>query len=151
MLKYLLVGLLLVGCSDPMSPKDGKLHQSWCLQNVPPQDIAIIQDAMSEWNSRTGKTTWHFNGNDCDGTIKRVQIIEPHSSWIGDTFARQVIEYEAHLEGIRLNHVILHELGHVAYLEHSDNPADIMYPTIPNEARDSLSEGDLNAFHSYWW
>ena len=46
------------------------------------------------------------------------------------------------LNDAELYEISLHEVGHALGLGHSDNPADIMYPTTHGQT--FLSENDLN-------
>jgi hypothetical protein len=142
--------LLVAGCSDPMPPSVTDLNIGYCTVNVPEEQLSYIQAAMDEWNEKTQYTHWTLN-QDCNSTIEVVAEIEDRSEMVGKTFRsdNMRIQVESVVTGEWLQAVMLHELGHVAHLEHSDNPADIMFHSASGEKH--LSGNDLKEFHSVNW
>jgi hypothetical protein len=141
--------LLIAGCSDPMPPSVSDLNLGYCTVNVPEEQLVFIQAAMDEWNEKT-HTHWTLN-QDCNTTIEVVTEIEDRSEMVGKTFRSDGmrIEVESVVTGEWLRAVMLHELGHVAHLDHSDYSEDIMYHSTSGEKH--LSENDLKEFNRINW
>ncbi len=137
--------LLLTGCIDIAKPSHDELHRVWCLKDVSAENADIIQDAMTEWNERSDMTTWSIGTSGCDGFIVGMHEVPGKTEWAAETHYRDSIYFETDFTGAPLYHIMLHELGHVASLNHSDNPDDIMYYAVTDVAH--LSDGDIAQFH----
>lgn len=133
----------LAGCSSPAPPDQEPLRATWCLGMDEPR-AAVFEGAMREWNERTGRTSWRRDEASCSLRAWPVPAGDPllhgHSAYTRP----EGIVFEEGFHGAQLQNVALHELGHVAWLVHSDDERDIMWPNVTAVVH--LSEGDLAEF-----
>lgn len=147
--KILFILMLVMGCSSPQPFMPSDLHRQYCLVNVDSDKVEYIQAAIDEWNSSTF-TTWQLG--ECQSTITQVDTIAGEPGWLAVTYAWEGdrIEFETAASGDMLRLAMLHELGHVAHLDHSDNPAAVMYAEA-NDPGKHLTESDLAEFNRINW
>lgn len=148
-MKYIIPLLLLISCSSPVPPDETFLHQVWCL-DVADNNIPAVQAAMDEWNDRTMRTTWTI-GENCTAHIVQTDKLETDlQDKVAVTAAsREEIQFLSGFDS-NVNHIMLHELGHVAGLNHSNNENDIMFHSSFTPV-EHLSVGDLKAFNDLYW
>ncbi len=134
-----------------MPPNPADLHLTFCTINVPENQVQFITAAMDEWNEKTAVTTWKIVGKDCDSTISMVETVKGPESRVAITLwsDNNNIEFEKQVQNEWLTSVMLHELGHVAHLNHSDNPDDLMFDSTP--AGKHITENDLEQFRKINW
>jgi hypothetical protein len=140
--------LALAGCSAPAPPDRATLSATWCL-DMDDERAVVFVSAMDEWNARTGVTEWRRDEEAC---TMRAYPVPAGDSALHNATGHQAMEGIAFNEALPvsdLRHVALHELGHVAWLGHSSDERDVMYPVWTPVS--DLSEGDLEAFRRINW
>ena len=123
-MRPLAIGLLALACSVQTPPEP-----TWCVDGATPEELALAQDAIAEWNTRAGAEL--SIAADCSRRIVVVEhfgAAERLGEWDGQTawVARpQTGMPEA--DAVVFRWVVLHELGHAMGLGHSDHEEDAMF------------------------
>ena len=144
LLLALLALLALAGCSAPSPPDQEPLRATWCLE-MDEGRAAVFEGAMREWDERTGKTEWRRDEAACSLRAWPVPAGDPllhgHSAY---TRTGEGIVFDEGFDEAALQNVALHELGHVAWLVHSEDERDIMWPHVTSVVH--LSDVDVAEF-----
>lgn len=122
----------------------------------------LARDAMGEWEARTGLSLWSFNSGSSNiirwsTNFAAETRMDPSSVLAvairytnGPYFARtEIVINGAHPINSDVNHLLTtltHELGHTMGLDHSENSAAVMAPTLQDPYR-GLHSDDIQGMN----
>ncbi len=164
LLVFLFVMLTFTGAAFAWkTPRWGYFPLNVYIEDHPKK--AIVEKALNTWQTKSGEvvtfklkdaklsSSLHVKFSDANPKIQKKDFA--HAVGLATTQsplgfyskADLTIFLKSPIDGRMLNdaelyEISLHEVGHALGLGHSDNPADIMYPTTHGQT--FLSENDLN-------